>query len=253
MFAAPFQGLRSVLAPARTIPRMPWSAQGSTWSGRPITLAILLFGLWLFGVGEAALVNSSLGNTPWTVLAEGIADHSRLDIGGATIFVSVLVLVGWIPLRQRPGLGTLANVVVIGLSLDAMRLLLPHPGSVPARALEAAAGIVTIGVASAFYLTANLGPGPRDGWMTGIHRRLGYPIASVRLAIELTVLAVGVVLGGTVGVATFAFALFVGYCLAWTLRVFARHGGFQPSTYHAQLEDEQGSDPDWDRPRRGPD
>jgi uncharacterized membrane protein YczE len=109
------------------------------------------------------------------VLAERIADHSRLDIGGATILLSVLVLVGWIPLRQRPGLGT--------------------------------------------------GPGPRDGWMTGIHRRLGHPIASVRVAIELTVLAVGVVLGGTVGVATFAFALFVGYCLAWTLQVFARHGG----------------------------
>ncbi|HSS81265.1 MAG TPA: SRPBCC domain-containing protein [Gaiellaceae bacterium] len=121
-------------------------------------------------------------------------------------------------------------MVVIGVSLDAMRLLLPHPGSVPARALEAAAGIVTIGVATAFYLTANLGPGPRDGWMTGIHRRLGYPIASVRLAIELTVLAVGFVLGGTVGVATFAFALFVGYCLALTLRVFTRHGGDQRST-----------------------
>ena len=201
---------------------MPWSAQRSGWSARPVTLAVLLFGLWLFGIGEAALVNSSLGNTPWTVLAEGIANHSRLDIGGATILVSVLVLVGWIPLRQRPALGTLANVVVIGVSLDVMRPLLPQPGSVPARALEAAAGIVTIGVASAFYLTANLGPGPRDGWMTGLHRRLGYPIASVRVAIELTVLAVGVVLGGTVGVATVAFALFVGYCLAWTLRLFVR-------------------------------
>ena len=230
MFAPAFQGLRSMLAPARTIPRMPWSAQGSAWSARPMTLAILLFGLWLFGVGEAALVNSSLGNTPWTVLAQGIADHTRLDIGSATILVSVVVLAGWIPLRQRPGLGTIANVVVIGVSLDAMRLLLPQPGSVPGRTLEAAAGIVTIGVASAFYLTANLGPGPRDGWMTGVHRRLGYPIASVRVTIELTVLAIGVVLGGTVGVATFAFALFVGYCLAWTLRVFARHGGLQPST-----------------------
>jgi uncharacterized membrane protein YczE len=155
-------------------------------------------------------------------LAEGIANHSRLDIGGATILVSVVVLIGWIPLRQLPALGTLANVVVIGVALDVMRPLLPHPGSVPVRALEAAAGIVTIGVASAFYLTANLGPGPRDGWMTGIHRRLGYPIASVRLAIELTVLAVGVVLGGTVGVATVAFALFVGYCLAWTLQFFVR-------------------------------
>ena len=199
---------------------MPWSAPRSGWSARPITLAALLFGLWLFGVGEAALVNSSLGNTPWTVLAEGVANHSRLDIGGATILLSVLVLVGWIPLRQLPALGTIANVVVIGVSLDVMRALLPQPGSVPIRGLEAAAGIVTIGVASAIYLTANLGPGPRDGWMTGIHRRLGYPIASVRLAIELTVLVVGIVLGGTFGVATVAFALFVGYCLAWTLRLF---------------------------------
>ncbi len=201
---------------------MPWSAHRSGWSARPFTLAVLLFGLWLFGIGEAALVNSSLGNTPWTVLAEGIANHSRLDIGGATILVSVVVLLGWIPLRQLPALGTLANVVVIGVSLDVMRHVLPHPGSVPIRALEAAAGIVTIGVASAFYLTANLGPGPRDGWMTGIHRRLGYPIASVRVAIELTVLIVGVALGGTVGVATVAFAVFVGYCLAWTLQLFVR-------------------------------
>ena len=205
---------------------MPWSAHRAGWSARPITLAVLLSGLWLFGIGEAALVNSSLGNTPWTVLAEGIANHSRLDIGGATILVSVLVLVGWIPLRQLPALGTLANVVVIGVSLDVMRSVLPHPGGVPARALEAALGIVTIGVASALYLTANLGPGPRDGWMTGIHRRLGFPIASVRAGIELTVLAVGVVLGGTVGVATVAFALFVGYCLAWTLQLFVRQ--FRP-------------------------
>lgn len=208
---------------------MPWSAHRPGWSARPVTLAVLLFGLWLFGTGEAALVNSSLGNTPWTVLAQGIANHSSLDIGGATILVSVIVLVGWIPLRQLPALGTLANVVVIGVSLDVMRRVLPHPGFVPVRALEAAAGIATIGIASAFYLTANLGPGPRDGWMTGLHRRLGYPIASVRVAIELTVLAVGIVLGGTVGVATVAFALFVGYCLAWTLRLFERQLGREPA------------------------
>jgi len=201
---------------------MPWSAPRPGWSARPVTLAVLLGGLWLFGVGEAALINSSLGNTPWTVFAQGIANHSRLDIGGATILVSALVLVGWIPLRQVPSLGTLANVVVVGVSIDVMRHLVPQPDAVPVRALQAAAGIVTIGVASALYLTANLGPGPRDGWMTGIHRRLGYPIASVRLAIEVTVLVVGVVLGGTFGVATVAFALLVGYCLAWTLRLFAR-------------------------------
>lgn len=201
---------------------MPWSAQRAGWSARPVTLAVLLLGLWLFGVGEAGLINSRLGNSPWTVLAQGIANHSPLDIGGATILLSVLVLVGWIPLRQVPALGTLANVVVIGVSIDVMRHVLPRPGSVPVRAVEAAAGIVTIGVASALYLTANLGPGPRDGWMTGIHRRLGYPIAPVRVAIELTVLVIGVVLGGTFGVATVAYALFVGYCLAWTLRLFLR-------------------------------
>ena len=201
---------------------MPWSAQRAGWSARPITLAALFAGLWLFGVGEAGLINSRLGNTPWTVLAQGISNHSRLDIGGATILVSVLVLLGWIPLRQVPGLGTIANVVVVGVSIDVMRHVVPHPGSVPLRAVQAAAGIATIGVASALYLTANLGPGPRDGWMTGLHRRLGYPIASIRLAIELTVLAVGVLLGGTFGVATVAFALFVGYSLAWTLRLFER-------------------------------
>ncbi len=200
---------------------MPWSAPRPSWyKPRPLTIVILLLGLWLFGVGEAALINAELGNTPWTVFAEGIADHSRLDIGAATILVSVLVLVGWIPLRQRPGLGTIANVIVIGVSIDVMRSLLPHPGSLPPRILEAVVGIVIVGLGSAFYLTANLGPGPRDGWMTGIHRRFGYPIASVRASIEVTVLVLGVALGGTVGVATFAFALLVGYCLALTLQVF---------------------------------
>jgi uncharacterized membrane protein YczE len=223
MSSAVLDGLRKALAPARSIPTMPWSAEGSPWSRpRPLTLVVLLLGLWLFGIGEAALIDASLGNTPWTVLAEGIADHGPLDIGGATILVSVVVLLGWIPLRQLPGIGTIANVIVIGVSLDVMLPLLPHPSSVLVRALEAVAGIVTIGVGSALYLTANLGPGPRDGWMTGLHRRLGYAIASVRATIELTVLAIGIALGGTVGVATFAFALSVGYCLAWTLRLFER-------------------------------
>jgi uncharacterized membrane protein YczE len=213
--------LKRVLAPARTIPAMPWSApRPGLLRPRLSTLVVLLFGLWLFGVGEAGLIDAKLGNTPWTVFAQGVADHSPLDIGGATILISVVVLLGWIPLRQRPGLGTLANVIVIGVSLDVMQGLLPHPGSVPGRSLEAAAAIVTIGIGSAFYLTANLGPGPRDGWMTGIHRRFGYPIASVRASIELTVLVIGIALGGRFGVATIAFALLVGYCLALTLQLF---------------------------------
>jgi len=109
---------------------------------------------------------------------------------------------------------------VIGLSLDAMRRVLPQPDSLLARSLEVGLAILAIGAGSALYLTANLGPGPRDGWMTGLHRRLGYPIASVRFSIEITVLLIGLALGGTVGVATVAFALLVGYCLALTLRLF---------------------------------
>jgi len=166
------------------------------------------------------LIDAKLGNTPWTVFAQGVADHSRLSIGGATILISLLVLLGWIPLRQRPGIGTVANVVVIGLALDVMRRVLPQPDSLLARSLEVGLAILAIGVGSALYLTANLGPGPRDGWMTGLHRRFGYPIASVRVSIELTVLLIGLALGGTVGVATVAFALLVGYCLALTLRLF---------------------------------
>ena len=116
----------------------------------------------------------------------GRREHSPLDIGGATIVISLVVLLGWIPLRQRPGIGTVANVVVIGLSLDVMRRVLPHPDSLVGSSLQVGLAIVAIGAGSAFYLTANLGPGPRDGWMTGIHRRFGDPIASVRAAIELT-------------------------------------------------------------------
>jgi len=221
MRAALSRALKLFLNPARTLPTMPWSAPRSAWTWPGLLpLAVLVLGLWLFGIGEAGLINAGLGNTPWTVLAQGVAKHSPLDIGGATIAISVVVLLGWIPLRQRPGIGTVANVIVIGLSLDVMRHMLPHPDALPARLLEAGLAILAVGVASALYLTANLGPGPRDGWMTGLHRRTGYPIASVRAAIEITVLVIGFALGGTVGVATVAFALLVGYCLASTLRLF---------------------------------
>ena len=220
MRAALSRALKLFLNPARTLPTMPWSAPRSAWTWPGLLpLVVLVLGLWLFGIGEAGLINAGLGNTPWTVLAQGVAKHSPLDIGGATIAISVVVLLGWIPLRQRPGIGTVANVIVIGLSLDVMRHVLPHPDALAARLLEAGLAILAVGVASALYLTANLGPGPRDGWMTGLHRRTGYPIASVRAAIEITVLVIGFALGGTVGVATVAFALLVGYCLASTLRL----------------------------------
>ena len=192
-----------------------------TWRPRPLTFCVLMAGLLLFGLGEGSLIDAGLGTTPWTVLAQGVARHTPLDVGDATIVISVLVLVGWIPLRQRPGLGTLANIVVIGLSLDAAAALLPHPHALGWQLLQVVAGIAGIGVGSAFYLTANLGPGPRDGWMTGLHRISGVGIATVRTTIEVSVLVVGALLGGHLGVATFVFAVLVGYALAATLRVLA--------------------------------
>jgi uncharacterized membrane protein YczE len=175
----------------------------------------------LFGIGEGAIIAAGLGNTPWTVLAQGIARHTPLDIGGATIAVSLLVLLGWLPLRQRPGLGTVANVAVIGLVLDVAARVLPEPRSLPWQLLQVAFGITAVGLGSAFYLTANLGPGPRDGWMTGIHRRTGVGVATVRTTLELGALGGGIALGGHAGVGTVAFALLVGYVLAALLRVLA--------------------------------
>ena len=198
---------------------MPWSAHGSSWWASPTTLFVLFLGLVLFGVGEGALVAARLGNTPWTVLAQGVARRTPLDIGGATIVVSLLVLIGWIPLRQRPGLGTVGNVVVIGVVLDLASRVLPRPDAFAWQLLQVAAGILTIAVASALYLTANLGPGPRDGWMTGIHRQTGIGIATVRTTIEVCALVVGIALGGHAGLGTVLFAILVGYALAAVFRV----------------------------------
>jgi uncharacterized membrane protein YczE len=199
---------------------MPWSASGR-WRAGPGTLAVLLVGLWSFGTGEALLVDSDLGNTPWTVLAEGVSRHSPLSIGAATFAVSVLVLVAWIPLRERPGLGTVANAVVIAVAIDVMLRILPGPHATAGRLAEVVGAVACIGVGSALYLTTLLGPGPRDGWMTGLARRTGRPIAGVRLTIELTVLACGWLLGGTVGLGTVAFALTVGWSVAASMSALA--------------------------------
>jgi hypothetical protein len=212
-------GLFAALRPSPRVPTMPWSAEGSNWRAPATTLLVLFAGLVLFGLGEGSLVAAGLGNAPWTVLAQGVARRTPLDIGGATIVVSLLVLLGWIPLRQRPGLGTLGNVVVIGVVLDVASRVLPHPGAVGWQLLQVAVGIVTVALASALYLTANLGPGPRDGWMTGLHRRTGIGVATVRTSIEICVLVVGIALGGHAGVGTVAFAILVGYVLAAVFRI----------------------------------
>lgn len=194
----------------------------SRWRASPARLARLLIGLWVFGTGEAILVHVALGNGPWTVLAEGMSLHTPLTIGVATQVIGVLVLLGWIPLRERPGLGTICNVVLIGVAIDVMLPLLPGPGSLEARFAGLVAGIALIGLGSGLYLTAALGPGPRDGWMTGLHRRFGWPLSPVRMGIEVTVMLGGWLLGGTVGVGTVAFAVLIGPAVGAAVRLLGR-------------------------------
>ena len=182
----------------------------SLWRPTPRRLSQLLAGLWIFGTGEAMIVAAELGNSPWTVLAEGAAEHTAAGIGTATIAISFLVLLAWIPLRRRPGLGTVLNAVVIGLAIAVMLPLLPaQPGAALAAALLAG-GIALVAVGSGFYLTVQLGPGPRDGLMTGLHRRTGLSLRLVRFLLEGGATAGGFALGGTVGVGTLAFAVLIG-------------------------------------------
>ncbi|MFL5842541.1 MAG: YczE/YyaS/YitT family protein, partial [Thermoleophilaceae bacterium] len=184
--------------------------RASLWRPSAAQLARLLPGLWIFGTGEACIVHARLGNSPWTVLAEGVSKHTSLSIGDATIAISFAVLLAWIPLRQRPGLGTLLNAVVIGLALDTMLGVLPGPGGVVPRLAFVLAGIALVSIGSGLYLTARLGPGPRDGLMTGLHFRTGRSLRLIRGLLEGGALTAGFVLGGRVGVGTVAFALLIG-------------------------------------------
>ncbi|HEX8068166.1 MAG TPA: hypothetical protein VF520_16745 [Thermoleophilaceae bacterium] len=182
----------------------------SRWRARPRTLTVLAAGLWLFGTGEAMLVDSRLGNSPWTVLAEGAGEQTGIGVGTATVAISFLVLTAWIPLRERPGLGTIANAIVIGVAIGATLAFLPDLDGTAARLTEVAVGIGIVAVGSGLYLTCRLGAGPRDGLMLGLHRRTGLSIRAVRTGIEVTVVALGFVLGGKVGIGTLAFALAIG-------------------------------------------
>ncbi len=182
-------------------------------------IAPLIGGLSLFGVGEGLLVASHWGATPWTVFAQGLARHLHVSLGWATILVSLGVLLAWWPLRERPGAGTLANLVVIATVLDLTASHVATPTSPAWRGALMVAGVAAIGVGSALYLTTGLGPGPRDGLMTSLHRRLGVSVVYVRLSLEVAVLLVGWSLGGVVGVGTAFFASTVGFAIGLSLRL----------------------------------
>jgi uncharacterized membrane protein YczE len=177
----------------------------------PRRLIQLYAGLVLYGGSMALMIESTLGLDPWDVFHQGLARRTGLSFGTVTVLVGALVLVLWIPLRQRPGIGTVSNVLVIGPAVDLALFLLPTSAGLPARLAFLAGGIVLNGLATGLYIGARLGPGPRDGLMTGyVALRPGRSIRLVRTAIEVTVLAIGFALGGTVGLGTVAYALAIG-------------------------------------------
>jgi uncharacterized membrane protein YczE len=216
----------NMLRPSRTIPITPWRAD-STWSlgtGKHHIqrLAILFFGLTIFGIGEAFLVVSNLGNSPWVVLSEGISINTFLNIGESTFLVSVLVLLLWIPLKQRPGFGTIANIVVIAAAIEVGLFFIPAVESIFLKYFYVLFGIALVGAGSALYITCGLGTGPRDGLMTGLHYKSGVRVGRVRLGIEVVAASTGALLGGSLGIGTLLFALLIGQSVAISLGVVER-------------------------------
>jgi uncharacterized membrane protein YczE len=181
----------------------------------------LYVGLALYGASAALLVESGLGLEPWGVLHQGLTELTGLTIGVVSIIVGAVVLLLWIPLRQRPGLGTVSNVFAVGIAMDGTLALVPDVNSLTVRVPLLLSGIVLNGVATGLYITARFGPGPRDGLMTGLHRRTGRSIRLMRTAIEVAVVVTGFALGGTVGVGTVLYALSIGPLAQLFLRVFA--------------------------------
>lgn len=191
-----------------------------TRNGLVSRLLQLYVGLFLYGAGIAFQVRSTLGLDPWDVFHQGIARRLHVQLGPVVIVVGALVLLAWIPLRQRPGLATISNVIVLGSALTAVMAILPAPHQLVVRAVFLVVGIVFVGAATGLYIGANFGAGPRDGLMTGLARRTGRSIRLVRTAIELTVLGAGWLLGGTVGIGTVVFAVSIGPLAQLFLRLF---------------------------------
>ncbi|MGF3055212.1 YczE/YyaS/YitT family protein [Microbacterium sp. YY-01] len=189
---------------------------------RPVRRFIQLFvGLFLYGVGIAFILRAELGAAPWDVLAQGLSLHIPLTFGMVTIVISGLVLVMWLPLRQKMGLGTILNALLVGPSADIALLVLPTAESWWLRGIFLALGITVLAAATGLYIGAQFGPGPRDGLMTGLHDRTGWPIWVVRTGLEVTVVVIGWLLGGTAGVGTIAFALLIGPLCQFFMRIFA--------------------------------
>jgi len=199
----------------KNIPKVSWSSKEPLNLKPKIpTFLFLCFGLILFGFGEGLLLVSTMGNSPWTVLAEGIHLDISFSIGLVTIFISIVVLLFWFPLNQKPGIGTILNALIIGLMIDLCVKFVPTPENYIPQLLLAITAVLIVGLGGGIYLVANLGPGPRDGLMIGLQKKTNLPIAVVRAFLEITVMSIGWYLGGTVGIGTLLFAFGIGPAVA---------------------------------------
>ena len=215
------RSLITFLTPHKTIPMTPWRAE-HRWQLSPMRVAVLFFGLAIFGLGDSLLVQSNIGNAPWTVFAEGVSLKTDWSLGFSTFIISIFVLLAWIPLREKPGFGTLSNIVLIATFIQVGISIFPEQDSLLSGVIFVLLGISLVGIGSSLYITCGLGPGPRDGAMTGLHNVTGVRVGRVRLAIEVTVLFFGWLMGGTLGLGTLLFALFIGNSVAISLGIVAR-------------------------------
>ena len=207
----------------KNIPKVSWSSeQALNLKPKISTFFFLCFGLILFGLGEGLLIVSMMGNSPWTVLAEGIHLDVGFSIGLITILISIVVLLLWFPLNQKPGIGTILNALIIGLMIDLCIRFVPTPENYISQLLLAIIAVLTVGLGGGIYLVANLGPGPRDGLMIGLQKKTNLPIAVVRASLEITVMSIGWYLGGTVGIGTILFAFGIGPAVAFGLFIVGK-------------------------------
>ena len=207
----------------KKIPKATWSSEDTfNLKPKPLTLLLLVFGLFLFGLGESLLITSGAGVGPYTVLAQGISNHTGWSIGLSTFVISIFVLLMWIPLKQKPGMGTILNAFIIALTIEFSVYYLPYPETYPMQILQVVVGVLIIGIGSGFYLIANLGAGPRDGLMIGLQKKTNLPIYSIRTIIEVSVVIVGWLMGGIVGLGTAIFAFGIGPSVALGLSMVGK-------------------------------
>ncbi len=199
----------------KNIPKVNWSSE-KPYNFRPkfSTFFFLCFGLILFGLGEGLLIVSLTGASPWSVLAQGISLNVNLSIGTITLLISIVVLILWIPLGQKPGMGTIFNALIIAIMIDLCIKFVPTPSNYIHQLILAIFSVITVGIGGGIYLVSNLGAGPRDGLMIGLQKKTDLPIALVRATLEISVVSIGWYLGGTVGIGTLLFAFGIGPCVA---------------------------------------